>query len=541
MTLTPGLMRTAMSVLTRGEVAPHTPGDGAAGDGTPVTRLGAQPVLRYATDEGHAPLYRRLMRVLFLEHQGFGLRLRPGQVADRLREQFGLQLEPDQLQQRLDRLAEWGALDREHDAALATTAAEWRRSRYTYDVTPAGRLAEHLLAQLDELGRDHGVLDGQRIPAIRDALNRLADGLAGPEPDGRELRSLLEQVLVEVEALHAGALAFMKRLGALIRRADEVSEEEFERSKGALIDHLQGFRRDRRRWSDEVLAALDRVEAADATRLVDLIVASEDFVALPGGAGIEEQRGRRHEELLRQWAGVRTWFLGEGHSASPWRTLNESVVEAIRAVLEIAERLIERRTQRVDRAHVYVRLAAQAAAAAPGDGCAWVLAALGIGQPRHVGVPEHDPDQVADRGRTSWRDAPPAPVVAHLRRPGARTPGTGRGARVPDLADARARLAERRRRERAELDAMLARFAGRRETRLSDLERLDERSFAHLLAWIGRAYEAPAGTGGARRAPSSDGRAEILLRPPGDGRRATLRAPHGRLDAPDFAVEVLLR
>lgn len=57
------------------------------------------------------------------------------------------------------------------------------------------------------------MLDGQRIPAIRDALNRLAAELEAPGPDGGALRALLEHALGQVEALHAGALTFMKALG----------------------------------------------------------------------------------------------------------------------------------------------------------------------------------------------------------------------------------------------------------------------------------------------------------------------------------------
>jgi len=157
--------------------------------------LRAQPVLRYATTED-AERYRRIMRVLFLEHQAFGLRQRTDQIAERLDEHFGLRETTELLEERLGRLAEWGAVDREHDPSLATTVAEWRRHRYTYDVTPAGRLTEGLLARLDDLGHEHGVLDGQRIPAIRDALNLLAAELESPNPDGGALRALLEQALV---------------------------------------------------------------------------------------------------------------------------------------------------------------------------------------------------------------------------------------------------------------------------------------------------------------------------------------------------------
>src|SRR4051812_20418163 len=59
----------------------------------PVESLGAHAVLRYATGE-EAETYRRIMRVLSLEHQAFGLRLRPPQIADRLRERYALNLDP---------------------------------------------------------------------------------------------------------------------------------------------------------------------------------------------------------------------------------------------------------------------------------------------------------------------------------------------------------------------------------------------------------------------------------------------------------------
>jgi uncharacterized protein (DUF2336 family) len=101
-------------------------------------------------------------------------------------------------------------------------------------------------------------------------------------------------------------------------------------------------------------------------------------------------------------------------------------------------------------------------------------------------------------------------------------------------------MAERRAAERAELEAVLERFAEPGAVRLSQVACVDEREFAHLLAWISRAYEAPA-RDGARRATSSDGRAEIRLVEPGDSARTRLRAPHGVLETPDYRLEVTLR
>jgi uncharacterized protein (TIGR02677 family) len=522
---------------------------GAAGPGPPDRlpidtaareHLAAHHVLRYATAD-EAATYRRVMRVLYLEHQAFGLRLRPTQVADRLRERYALTVDPEWLEQRLAALDQWGAVERDHDASLASTAAEWRRNRYTYDVTPAGRLTEELLARLDALGEEIGRLDTARLPAIRDVLAKLAEQLSYDEPDGTRLRTLFERLLAEVEALHTGALTFMRSLSDLMRAVEQIGEEEFERGKGALLEHLQGFKRSRMQHSAEILALLEQLEAHRPDRLVQLIVEAESFVALPGGASVEEQRARRHAELLERWHGLRAWFVGSEDAGSPWRTLNDQVVDAIRAVLAIAERLIERRSLRVDRAGVLLQLAARVASAPPGEAPAWLRAAFGLRTPRHVGVPEADPDQVADRGRTRWLEAPPAPVVAHLRTPGTRTPGTGRGAQVRDLSESRRHFEQRRAAERRELDELLARLSARGRVRLSSLEQVDAREFRHLLGWIGRAYESPAEVDGRRRANSIDGRATIALRPPHDpGRERTrLAAPHGTLDLPDFEIEVV--
>jgi uncharacterized protein (TIGR02677 family) len=507
---------------------------------TTPDRLGAHHVLRYAVaDEAEA--YRRIMRVLYLEHQAFGLRLRPAQVADRLRDRYALTQDVDWLEERLAALGRWGAVERDHDASLASTAAEWRRNRYTYDVTPAGRLTEELLAQLDALGEEIGRLDTARLPSIRDALAMLADELDGEQPDGTRLRALFERVLAEVEALHVGALAFMRSLGDLMRTVEQVGEEEFERGKGALLEHLQGFKRSRMQHSAEILSLIERIDGAE--QLIGPIVAAETFVALPGGATVAEQQRRRRTDLLDRWHGLEAWFVGDEDKDSPWRTLNDQVIDAIRAVLAIAERLIERRSLRVDRAGVLLHLAGQIAAAPPGEATAWIRAALGIRTPRHVGVAEEDLEQVADRGRTSWLAAPPAPVVAYLRTPGIRTPGTGRGAPIADLTESRRRLQERRAEERRQLDEILARMVARGPIRMSTLERVDAHEFRHLLGWIGRAYEAPPGPDGRRHASSTDGRATIALRLPADPlrERARLRAPHGTLDLPDFLIEVVKR
>ena len=124
-----------------------------------------------------------------------------------------------------------------------------------------------------------------------------------------------------------------------------------------------------------------------------------------------------------------------------------------------------------------------------------------------------------------------------------RVPGPGRGAQIADLSEGRKRFEERRRAEHRELAELLARLSTGGSIRLSQLLQVNLSEFRHLLAWIGRAYESPAGADGRRHAHSTDGRATIALREPRNpcGERTKLHAPHGTLDLPDFELEVLTR
>ena len=186
--LSPALVRAALELAGAADHPERTDPQVHPPASPPRERLGAHHVLRYAVAD-EAETYRRIMRVLYLEHQSFGLRLRPAQVADRLRDRYALTVEQELLEDRLARLDNWGAVEKDHDASLASTAAEWRRNRYTYDVSPAGRLTEELLAQLDALGEEIGRLDTARLPAIRDALAALAKQLEDDDPDGTRLRA----------------------------------------------------------------------------------------------------------------------------------------------------------------------------------------------------------------------------------------------------------------------------------------------------------------------------------------------------------------
>ncbi len=141
--------------------------------------------------------------------------------------------------------------------------------------------------------------------------------------------------------------------------------------------------------------------------------------------------------------------------------------------------------------------------------------------------------------------------MARLRRPSlpeasyARAGGPGCGPAdghlALDFSDGRAWLAARRRRERAQVEAALSRFAGRGPQRLSQVAALDAAEFDLLLALLDEALCAPRDADGARRTRTSDGRLDLALRAPALGEDrpwVTLSTPAGRLRCLDYAVEV---
>lgn len=535
------IMRLEDELADLGRELNDGPTEETAATRAPAAPLGAHPVLRYAAVEG-AERYRRIMRTLYLENRHFGLRLGPEAVGERLLELFDLELDPSILSPSLDQLHTWGAVSREYDTSLARTARELRQNRFTYDITQAGKRVEALLEALDQLAETVGALEASRLPEIRDALHRIARLLAGERPSGLELRSQFERLTGEIEQLHAGASDFMSRLNVVTARSEQIDDEEFEACKGMLIEHMQGFRGDLRRHQPEIAEALRAVDRLGVSRMAALIVSALEIPALPG-IDPEEIAARRHAELVQQWRGARSWFIDRTGERSPWSALNDKVIDAIRAILDIAEQIIDRRTNRADRARACERLA-RLVHDAPSEEVATALtaAALGIAAPRHVSVAEDDAEALDAPAQTSWLAAPPAPVTAHLRRPGARTPGAGRGAPIADTSAVRARVLERCRRERAELGAMLTRFAALEAVNLSDLTGLDEAEFRHLLAWLGRAFETSRDATGARHADSQDGRARIVLREPARGRApVVLRVPQGRFTTRDYRIEVRAR
>jgi uncharacterized protein (TIGR02677 family) len=263
------------------------------------------------------------------------------------------------------------------------------------------------------------------------------------------------------------------------------------------------------------------------------VAAAELPPALPGA----DPSAAWVADQLERWHGVASWFLASAAGPPRVERLHAVAVEAVVKLGRSLSRLNERRARAADRAADF-RALARWFASAPDDEAAHALwvAAFGLHPARHLTLAEDDPERT--RPEASWWDAPPVDVPVRLRTRGA-VARSGRPPPVLDFSDGRAWVAVRRRRERAQVEAALSRFAGRGALHLSDLPALETAELDQLLALLDEALSARRTADGTRRARTADGRLEIVLRLPADDRPwVVLDAPGGRLRCRDYQVEV---
>jgi uncharacterized protein (TIGR02677 family) len=505
--------------------------------GTAADRPGGRQRAFGYLDTASAGRYRQLMGVLLANKRRFGLRMTPSQITDRLWERFAARYDSaDALERDLVALQEWGAVDAYQDTSRAASTQEFKRRRFTYDITAAGQIAERAALAVDSISERIGALERSQLPELLDALIALAAETECSEPRAPKLVSLFNDVAAKLDRLRTDTGDFMRELGAVMVDEHAVELEPFERYKRRVIDHLTGFRAELRHLDPQFAAAIGRVEQANLDRILAIAASSDE----PPVWGLTEEQvaARRAERLADEWRGVRRWFLGGDGERPPWHELDRALGDAIEWIVTAAQRLIERRARRVDRAAEYRSLALLFDRAATTADCHALFAvAFGLYQPRHSSVP--DPDSEATASSVSWWNAPPAPVEASLYRPGARPAGPGRVSQLPDHSMARHSLAARRARERDELHRAQRRFADVGRLRLDQLRHLDALEFRHLLSWLGRALDAAADSTGARRAESQDGLVRLELRPPADPGLVEIRTPEGTLAAPNYEIEVV--
>lgn len=518
-----------------GPAGPPSPRVPSAGTPARPRLLDAVAVFRYVTAD-NAPNYRAILEVFVDAKERYLIELRPADVRDGLASS-GLAFErpaeadPERhLDQHLDQLAEWGNLQRAHDTGAVTRVEDFYRRRYLYRLTPSGEAAHRAVGDVEATVGRSGALQTSMLVEIRDALEALAASAGAGDAAG--LVRALHRLRNAFESLTAEANIF---LGELDRHAaaERVEQAAFLAYKHALLAYLGRFVGDLRRLRPEIAEWLRAVEALDPERLLGAAVAAAD---LPPAAPGDDPAARWIAAERARWEGVHAWFSEAAPGGPRVERLQAAARAAVVKLTRSLERLVERASRSVDRAADF-RTLARWFAACPTDDDAHALwaTAFGLYPARHFTLEEDDPERV--RPDASWWDAEPVEVPVRLRTHGA-VSRSGRPPPALDFADGRAWLAAVRRRERAEVEAALGRFAGRGPLRLSALGALEADELRILLALLDEALVAPRAADGARRARSADGRLEIALRPPPHPAWVSLDTPAGRLRCLDYQLEV---
>jgi uncharacterized protein (TIGR02677 family) len=510
--------------------------ESAAGRVPPPLRqrvFGQKTVIRYALAE-NADVYQRIMRVFYENKRVLGPRLTEDMIGERLWSAYGFELDTEALVRHLDQLVTWGAIDGQHDAGYARNLEEFNRRRFNYAITQAGELSERFLEDLDNLRKRVGALEAGRLQAILAELGAIVRELESETPEPQRLRTALDNLRAELEALNQGVSDFMAQLANVLASSEAVSDESFLAYKERVIGYLTGFASAFQRAAQRIEDQIVRVEELGVERMIALAASVDEPPVF--GKTPEEVAELRCAEKRDAWRALTTWFAAGG-DAAPWRKLTETLGSAIDWVIQTATRLDSRRAQRIDRSAEYRHLARLALRSSAGEAHQIYAAVFGLGAPRHFHGIDDDPAK-AELPQVTWADGPAAPIEASLYRAGGRSGGAGTAARLIDTTSRAAVFAEQCAREQAELEQALARFRVG-PVSLSDLGTLELSEFRHLLAWLDRALVARPDRDGIVRALSADGLHEIALHPPANEQaRARITTPDGVFAGPDYRLEL---
>ncbi|MFI6576384.1 TIGR02677 family protein [Nocardiopsis sp. NPDC050513] len=416
--------------------------------------------------------------------------------------------------------------------AAYATAAEFERKNVQYTLTVRGEAefagVRVVLARLKE----SGALQTAVLDAVADRLDAL-DALMKDDDPGEDSRvfTTLQELEGHLDSLRDNTKRFNNELQRLLR-ADGADMETFHEVKKATVGYLDAFVDHLEERARTIADALARVEERGVPRLLERALTGAN---LPPSA-TDQVRADWWESRRARWSGLRLWFAPSDEGQEGVRRLHEVARRAIGALLEALERITESRRRASSTAEDLRTAARWCAGAAREEDLPRLWSALtGLSPARHAVLGHADGELVAPG--SPWAEAGSVPVSPTLRSSG-RSGRVARTARVRDVAATARRRRERALAQRAEAERARRLLATDGPTRLSAFGELEHGLFEHLLSLLGQALSEPVLADGTRRALTSDGRVEIVLSPPPDGRTARLRTPRGVFTGPDHVVSI---
>ncbi len=479
----------------------------------------------------NSPHYRAILDVFATAKRQFRLHLRPDDV---LVEARWPDAPPslEAVQHALSQLVEWGNLQAQPDTARVSTIEDFYRKRLLYRMTVGGEAVEAGLQAFSETLARRAELQSVALDDIRARLISIRELLNESPPDSAKVHGALRDLVHIFAGLSNNAEAFMAGLARTIelQRAEISAVMGF---KTRLIDYLQRFIGDLVTRSSQIAELLLDLAPAEPS-LLRLAAERDARNAVPDDADASEETLRiRLDSWTERWEGLKLWFLSNGRERSQADLLRASALSAIPRLLQAVSLLHERRAGRSDRAADFRRLALWFTEA-PTDAHAHRLwrAAFALSPARHLALAITNEKISAN---TPWRSAPGIAVLPKLREQGV-LPTRGAPTRILDRSKERAVLAARVAEEAAQTEAARAFLATNRETRLSELGRLDAPAFRMFLALLGEALAAQTNPDQPVERQTGDGTLAVRLVPLEPASRVELETELGHFSGRDHRI-----
>jgi uncharacterized protein (TIGR02677 family) len=440
-------------------------------------------------------------------------------------------IDDDELASALAQLRDWKLVDvTQNHAENYRTASEYERRNLQYSLTRQGEAAFAGVLHALSVLTSTGALQTAVLDAIADRLGDLGILLDDAGTDRRIFSTLME-LEGHLDALRANTKQFNGELQRLLR-ADGAELSTFHEVKAATVAYLQEFLTNLDQRTHAIETRIRKVETHGASMLHHRALIGAELPRLSGEDPGPEWLAHRHA----RWEGLCAWFLPGDGTRPRVDQLHLVARRAIITLLQVLDRITESR-RRASSAVADFRELAKWFTVLPAQDDLHRLwsTAFGLSPARHAHLGHPDPELVSTSA--GWAEAPPVEVSALLRSSG-RTERFSRTGRVRDVATVRAARAEQALAERAQLEAAWNLLDTDGPIRLSGFGRLEHSAFERLLELLGRALASSPTSSGARRATTTDGKIEIILRQPVDGAVAHLSTPHGRFSGPDYEIEI---
>lgn len=479
----------------------------------------------------NSPHYRAILDLFAAAKRQFRLHLRPDDVLAEARWPDG----PPPLeavQQALSQLVQWGNLQAQPDTARVSTIEDFYRKRLLYRMTAGGEAVEAGLQAFSESLARRAELQSVALDDIRARLISIRELMNESPPDSAKVHGALRDLVHIFTGLSNNAEAFMAGLARTIelQRAEVAAVMGF---KTRLIDYLQRFIGDLVTRSTQIAELL--LDLAPAEPMLLRLAAERDSRnAAPDDADADREALRtRLNSWAEHWEGLKLWFLPNGRERSQADLLRASALSAIPRLLQAVALLHERRAGRSDRAADFRRLALWFAEA-PTDTHAHRLwrAAFALSPCRHLTLAITEERISAN---TPWRSAPGIAVQPKLREQGI-LPTRNPPPKILDRSRERAALAARVAEEVAQTEAARAHLATNRETRLSELGRLDTPAFRMFLTLLGETLAAQTSPDEPVERQTGDGTLVVRLVPLQPQSHAELETELGRFGGRDHLI-----